>query len=84
MRSEGESILNSAEAAVLLDLIESLQRDDPKKRTHILVWSGVSGDDLDRLERIFGGGLVEGGSDDLRGQGGSDQGVVIWRSYAKM
>lgn len=83
-RSEGESVLNSAEAAVLLDLIDSLQRDDPKKRTHILVWAGISGDDLDRLERIFGGGLVVGGADDFKGQGVSDQGLQIWRSYARL
>ena len=84
VRSEGESVLNSAEAAALLDLIESLQRDDPKKRTHVLVWAGVSGDDLDKFDRIFGGGLVEGGNEDFKGQGVSDQGVAIWRSYAKM
>jgi superfamily I DNA/RNA helicase len=83
-RSDGDSILNSAEAAVLMDLTETLQRDDAGKRTHILIWSGVSADDLDRLGRIFGGELVEGGSDDFKGQGVSDQGVSVWRSYAKM
>lgn len=83
-RTDGDSVLSSAEAAALFDLIETLQRDDAGKRTHVLTWAGVQAQDLDILGRIFGGRLVEGDSGDYKGHGISEAGILIWRSYAKL
>ena len=83
-RSDGASVLDSGEAAALMDLVESMHRDDKSKRTHVLTWIGMSAEDLGSLDRVFGGALIEGGSEDYKGQGISDIGASHWRSYAKL
>ena len=84
IRAEGDSILSSEEAAVMLDIIESLKNEDGKKRRHILLWAGISGDDLAALDSAFGGKMVIGVPADYKTNGISDGAKATWQSYVKL
>lgn len=83
-RAEGGSLLKTPEAAAMMDAVDCLKGDDIEARNHVLLWAGIGGGSLEILNKLFGGALVEGGPDDFKNQGASDEAVAIWRSYARL
>jgi superfamily I DNA/RNA helicase len=84
VRADGDSILSSDEAAVMLDIAESLKNEDGKKRNHILLWAGIGGDDLSALDAAFGGKMVIGVPADYQANGVSAGAKATWQSYVKL
>jgi len=83
-RAEGGSLLKTPEAAAMMDAVDCLNGDDLEARNHVLLWAGIGGGNLEIMNRMFGGSLVEGGVDDFKNQGVSDESAAIWRSYARL
>lgn len=82
-RAEGASIFSYAEVQVYWALLRSIVKQEPRDVDMVLSWAGMSEPDLKEVHRLFGNTIRVGASEDFTNANITEDGVTIWRSFAK-